>query len=222
MTLPTASNSSPVTAPPGESTRTVVSLLLFLHFFAVGVGVTSNWVPSMLEAALRRVPFVTPYLGWLNFDRSYISQFTLTDGDPIDTVHTIECDLRQPDGSTKQVVLGETARYPQSARSYHRLATAAAGMVGNQELESRLPQAAAAYLVDTYPDMKVTSIRCRRQLLLNSVEVGSSDPRVRDPNDSRLFQTLYEARVLSAGGQLLLRKVESASDVAPPAETGTP
>ena len=56
--------------------QTFVSFLIFLHLFALAVGVTSNESPSLLETALRNRTGVRVYLEMMMMDLSYAYAFT--------------------------------------------------------------------------------------------------------------------------------------------------
>lgn len=220
--------SSAVESPalPGQITRTVVSFLLFLHFFALAVAVLSNWSPSPLSLGLRKVPCLRAYLQFLDLDQSYIGLFNLHDGLPEDTDAFVEVDLKFKDGTDEHVVVPDSNIWPRQRRQhYARVAETAADLSENEDLQSVVPQAVAAYLVRKAEaeGKKVRSgdVRVRRLLLQPMEAVASSLPAERDPYSDTYYRKLYEARVLLAGGQVQLLKVEEARDVAPAAASGT-
>lgn len=217
---PPASSHAP--ALPEPATRTAISFLLFLHFFALGVAVLSNWSPSPLALRLRRVPGVVPYLQFLDMDQSYIGLYNLHDGLPEDTDAFVEVDLKFKDGSEEHAVYPNKTLWPRQRRQhYARLAETAADLSENENLQSIVPQAIAAHVAAKAgaEGKKVRSgdIRVRRLLLQPIEAVESSLPNERDPYSDTYYRKLYEARVLLAGGQVRLLKVEEARDVAPAA-----
>ena len=62
---------------PSESTRTVISLLLFCHLFCVVVVLSASYAPSVLQARLLRV--LRPYTQTLNLDLDF-TPYDLTGG----------------------------------------------------------------------------------------------------------------------------------------------
>jgi hypothetical protein len=197
--------------------RTIVSFLLFLHFFALAVGLISNWYPSSLAAKLRDVPAVEPYLGTLGLDLSYLERYRLTHALPDDTEHFIDAELTLADGTQRKIRLGAgDVTPPQRYRRYARLADTSARLVGNPSLESILPQAVAAGLLAEHGATGGT-IRVHRRYLQGPQSIDSPIADERDPESELYNSTLYEARILKAGGQVQLLKTEAASDAAPAA-----
>ena len=223
----TSSSSFPTPAEaalPGQMTRTVVSFLLFVHFFALAVAVASNWSPSPLALRLRRVPLLLQYLQFLDMDQSYIGLFNLHDGLPEDTDAVVEIDLKFRDGTEEHAIYPPAGLWPRQRRQhYARLAETAADLSENQDLQSIVPQAIAAHLAEkaNAEGKKIRSgdIRVRRLLLQPIEAVESSLPNERDPRSETYFRKLYEAHVLLAGGRVQLLKVEEARYVAPAASS---
>jgi hypothetical protein len=199
-----------------ETARTLVSFLVFLHFFALAVGFASNtWSPSPLLVRLRDVPPVRPYLQLLGWDVPWLGLYSLTHAAEDDTDHTLAAELRMADGSSRQVVLPEPdVRLPERKRRFTRLAATVGELAGNSTVESILPQAIAAHFVGQYGAAGGT-IRCRRHFLQPTEAVLRSGRDEIAPYSRE--QTLYEARILVSDGLVELLKIESAADVAPPA-----
>lgn len=63
---------------PNESTRTYVSLLLFMHLFCVAIVLSSNHFPSRLQAKLAKTLAI--YTKTLHLDPG-VARFELTDGE---------------------------------------------------------------------------------------------------------------------------------------------
>lgn len=206
-------------AMPAQGVRTVVSFLLFLHFFALAVGIASSWSPSPLTAAVRRVPSVGPYLEFFWFDVSYFPLHRLTQGNRDDTDALVEIELNATDGSTKQLTIPSDDVWPhQRYRRHARLAQHVAGLAEADPLASLLPQDIAVHYASesTAPISKGT-LRCRRHLMLDMSEVTSSDRTRRDPFDSRLYDDAYEASLRVFRGKIQIRKREAAGENAPAA-----
>ena len=223
---PAASASAQPAGMPGEIVRTVVNFLLFLHFFALGVAVFSNWSPSPLARGLRKTPGVLPYLQALDMDLSYIGLYNLHDGMPEDTDAFVELDLKFKDGSDEHLVYPDSKLWPRERRRHFaRLAEVAgdlsAGQEANQDLQSIVPQAIAAHAIAEAQargkKFRSGTIRIRRLLLQPMEAIESSLPAERDPYSDTYFRKLYEARIVFAGGKVQLLKVEEARDVAPAA-----
>jgi hypothetical protein len=110
---------SPQTAPPPtDGTRSVVSFLIFIHFFFLLVGIKSHTgTPSALDQDLaNKVPGLNPYLDFLAMNTDYM--FDLTDYDPANpnqfsddgtqfrptsTDFVVEVDVPQADGSIQTI-----------------------------------------------------------------------------------------------------------------------
>ena len=205
---------------PSEGLRTVISFLLFVHLFALGVAIASNAAPvSALRRQLRDVPFVRPYLQLFQMDLGY--NFHLTYSEEFDTDHFFELELggQQASGpETTKILLPPSGLRPPIRRDrYHNLALNAARLMGDDQFESLLPKAIAKRLL---AEANVTEgthrIRCRRHYLLTRAMVGSTDPRVRDPFAAGRYGTVYEADVFfDDQGELQIVKTASASETAP-------
>lgn len=218
---PTASE---IAAKTPEWLRTTISFLLFLHLFALLVGVLANWYPSALAAQVRgRVPIVAPYLEWFDMDQAYVPLYGFTYGMDQDTDQRVEVDLKLADGGQRQFVLPRQGVWPhQRYRREQRLAEVAADLVdeNTKSLESFLPQAIAAHFVGQVEadGAKVVggTVRCRRQAVPTmeaASSVKSTTPEVFD---------LYQAQILRVGGEVQLLKSEAAAEVAPAPTRKTP
>lgn len=209
---------------PGEVVRTVVSFVLFLHFFALGVAIFSNWNPSVLASRLRRLP--GPYLQLLDMDQAYIGLYNLHDGLPEDTDATVEVELKLKDGETRKFAMPDPALRPHLRfRRFSRLAEIAADLAPNQDLQSVVPHLIAGHYVGSLQAEgqqigpgAVGSIRVGRWLQLSMEAVKSSRAEDRNPHNPALYSKLYEARILLAGGKVQLLKAEEARDTAPAAK----
>lgn len=200
-------SSSPAPGP-SQNVRTALSFLLFLHLFAVAVGVTSNESASQLETGLRKTPLVVPYLQLLLMDLSYSFNLTFgpSDNDVSDAESWIEADLTTGAGA-QQIVMPATGLEPrQRLRRYEALARTTAAQVGNQNSESILPAAIARGLVRRY-GASGGVIRIVRSTLPTDAFMPFSPTR----------RTLYEARILVTAGRVDLFKSDAASESAPAA-----
>ena len=201
-----ASPNSP--ALPSQNVRTLLSFLLFLHLFALAVAVTSNDQPSQLELGLRKTPLVRPYLQLLSMDLAYTYNLTFGVGDNLvnDAELWIQVQLNTPSGP-QEVILPVTGRQPrQRFRRAESLVRTAASLIGQTDRESILPAAIAASLVHRYGATGGSLRIVRRELPLNAFMTAP-----------RTERTMYEARMIVAGGQVELFKSEAASESAPAA-----
>lgn len=198
-------------AGPSDAVRSVVSFLLFLHLFALAIGILSRTNPSYpapLEARLREVPGVLPYIALLGFDWPYT--FVLFGpyhtGEP-DFDFRFDIELKLPDGSTKTVVLPdrETMKGEQRHR-YEQLVNRAVMLLPSNGVESRIPEGIARELVTAYGATGGT-IRIRGKTL--PMEEFQAIPAHYPENP------MYEAKIIVAGSDVSLFKIDSATDSAP-------
>lgn len=211
-------------AMPADWVRTVVSFLIFLHFFALAVAVLSNMNPSDMALRLRRVPLIKPYIEYLTFDQSYVPLYGLTFNMPEDTDTRIDVSLKLKDGTEKTWTFPATDVWPRQRRAHDaRLVETAADMTGSdyQSFQSIVPQAIAEHVVAQEPDATSGVIRCTRQFPQMMDSLDSSDPAERNPYKQSLFTQLYEARILISAAGVKLLKSESAAEVAQPASKRT-
>ncbi|HEX4148839.1 MAG TPA: hypothetical protein VHY20_07620 [Pirellulales bacterium] len=196
-------------ALPSPGLRSGLSFLLFLHLFALAVGVTSsNTQSSQLEIGLRKTPLVRPYLQLLSMDLPYTFNLTFGGNDyqVADAETWIEVELKTTAGEQKFVLPGERLEPRQRFRREEILVGTAATLVGQPTRESVLPAAIADSLVHRYGATGGVIRIVRRDL---PAEAFLLPPQTR--------RTLYEARIIVAGGQVELLKSEAASESAPAA-----
>jgi hypothetical protein len=210
------------TAPPAslpQSVRTLISFLLFLHLFALGVAVASNAGPvSPLRRALRRAPFVRPYLQWLQMDLAY--NYHLTFGSELDCDHFVEIELDwkgRSDPRATTLALPEQSMWPRErVKRYHNLTLSMASFEGQSAVESLLPHAVSRRLL---AERGITSgahrFRLRRHMLLPMQDAASTSPAIRDPFGARRYQTALEYDLAFARGELLVSKAAEARETAP-------
>lgn len=202
---------------PSDTVRSVVSFLLFLHLFAIGVAVLSranSVTPAPLEARLRQVPGIEPYIALTGLDWPYTYFLMLN---PLRNERPtwdlqIEVNLQKADGTSETLTFPDLQhmRGPRQHR-YERLVSAATEMLQASSMESKIPEGIVRGLVK---EKKATggTIRIR----------GKTAPeREFEPFPSEHApQPLYEARILVAGNNVSLFKLDSATESAP-ASRGT-
>jgi hypothetical protein len=224
---PSADSKSTVANPV---TRSVISYLLFIHFFFLLVGIKSNTASSGLDQDLRnRVPGLKQYLQLGMMDLNYMFHFTYYDGESnfLDTDYFVEADVPQADGTTTTVRLASFDLFPPvRSRRYERLAFRAGVFATseNENLASLLPHAMARRIMLVQNSRELT-LRIRRRLLQNLM-LAADDPRAatekaRSPDDPSYFQSVYEARAfMNDEGEVSIAQIKAASDTAAP--SGTP
>lgn len=194
---------------PSDSVRSLVSFLLFLHLFAIGVGVLSRATEGApLETRLRDVPGVLPYIGLLGIDwpYTYFLMGPLHTGQP-DYDFRMELELKLADGTTKTIWLPDSEQMSRARRHrYQHLVSTAVTLLQAPTFESRLPEGIARDLVRVEGATGGT-IRIH----------GKTMPE-------EVFQTLpanypatpmYEARIIVSGEHVSLFKLDSAAESAP-------
>jgi len=204
-------------AMPSEGIRTAVSFLVFIHLFALVIGVASNEVPSELEGALGRLPALRQYRQLLGMDQAYSYYFTRGNdpGGELDIDYTLVATIKHSDGESETVELPNADIWPrQRFHRYQKLASqmaeyASEGAPEPQKLEV-LAQAIAGGILRSH-DAKSLDLRCRGQLTPPAMAEFRPDvhrvPRFRDA---------YDAHAFLAGDQIELLRKESARDTAPP------
>ena len=206
-------NESPAELP--ANVRTIISLVLFVHLFAVVLAIATNFGPlSELRGGLR-VNFLMRYLQLLNMDSAY--NFHYMYGDPLDFDQMIEVELGG--GESEEA---RTVQLPESGlgnglrrRRYEQLAQSVAEQAGNEDTEHILPGAIATHLMSEY-DTSELNFRCRTHFGQSSEDAGALDPAQADPFDERYYQTMYEARIwLDDVGELQFLKSETSQSAAP-------
>jgi len=212
-------SSGPVPTWSSE-TRSLVSLLIFAHLFALFVGVTTYTRPSDLQ--LRLHGLFGPYLRNLHFTAHQVSypvaRYYLTHALPTDVDFTCQVDFTASDGTEQQATIPPADLQPLiRARRYQAIANAAGTMAdpeANEDLASVLPKALAGALLKQHGATQGT-IRIRANYIpqiedMAEVAAGRRSPPTND---------VYEAKVFFTGNSVELLKKASKLEVAP-AEPG--
>jgi hypothetical protein len=212
-------NSKPTTPPSADpaahvpqGVRTLVSLLLFVHMFALGLVFFSNFEGGDWDSVLldRMKVAVRPYLYPLWLDRPY--HYHLTYGHELDFDHYIDVALVGSDTSKETVI-----RLPDDSlgigprrERYQRLAWHFARGLEAQPQVEVLPLAIGGALVKRQ-DAARAQVRLfrKRPLFLDDVLAGTR----RDTTDERLYAA--DVFFLSGYDQPQLNKIGEARDVAP-------
>jgi hypothetical protein len=213
-----STNPAPADAAlPSEGTRTLVSFLVFVHLFALVIGIVSNEVPSQLEVALARLPILQQYRQVLGMDLPYSFYFTRGNepGGEMDIDYTLAATLKRPDGTTESVEFPSPDMWPH--QRFHRYQTLArqVAVFGSEDAPEPqnlelLVQAIAGGLMRVY-DASSVELRCRGQLTPPTMTDYQPEQDTREN-----FRTAYDGRAFLADGQVELLKKEAARDIAPP------
>lgn len=209
-----ADAATPEPGLPSPTIRTVVSFLIIVHLFAIFAAlVFTPGMSSDLEQRFANVPILRQYRQALDMNLPYTYHLTFG-GEDLDFDHQLEVDLELPDGSHKLVMIPPTTAWPRTRYNrYQMLAFNTALGVGQDGVESILPQGITAGLLDQYGATRA-NFRCRVHLALgrDRIQAGA------DPQAAETWRTVYDAAIWkTADGQIRLLKQESASDTAPSA-----
>lgn len=195
---------SPSEQPPGfpsSGVRTLITLLLFFHFFAVLAGIAGNFgARSGLRRELRSV--LQPYLQTLSMDTGY--DYSLIYNTTDDWDHTCQIVLNPPANFTGEgnefdnveiiELMPDNAWPGMRRRRYLSLASSLAMLEGEDNEEANLVAAlAGGMLRKASIDKGAHRFRCRAQETQPLVGLEEIEPEMRDPNNPRWFFTLYDA-----------------------------
>ena len=204
-----------------EGARTLISLLLFVHLFSLGLVFFSNFEGGDWDSdLLRRMKIVVrPYMFPLWLDRPY--HYHLTYAEPLDFDHYIEVALTPKESSEPQ-----TVRLPDDElgiglrrQRFARLAWHFARRAELQTADELLPLTIGGGLLKQQ-DAARAQVRCfrKRPLFLDEVRAGT---RTETP-DERLYAA--DVFFLPGNAEPQLNKIGEARDVAPvtrPSDSGS-
>ncbi len=204
-----------------DGVRTFISLLLFVHLFALGLVFFSNFEGGDWDSEmLRRMKIVVrPYLYPLWLDRPY--HFHLTYAEPLDFDHYIEVALTEKDSTEPSLVRlpDDDLGVGQRRQRYQRLAWHFARNVELQRGDELLPLTIGAGLLKQH-DAARAQVRCfrKRPLFFDEVRAGTST----EAPDERLYAA--DVFYLPGNAEPQLNKIGEARDVAPvtgPSDSGS-
>ncbi len=211
---------------PSPGVRTVISLLLFVHLFALGAAIAGNFgAQSGLRRKLHEdVPLIRPYLRILNMDRSFANESTMIYNTSEDFDHFVDILLNTPlsFGNTREEIaklekidLMPTDAWPGVRRHrYWMLAMNLAMLEPDEARGSVLPQALASGMLRAHNIKEGTHrFRCRAQQAMSMSDYRAEDPALRDPNNPNYFFSAYEASLTESGGKWNLIKQESRGEM---------
>jgi hypothetical protein len=212
----------PDAALPKSEIRSLVSFLLFLHFFVLGVAVVGTERASPLTAALAQVPGLKQYREGLLMTVPYT--FYLTRGligGELDVDHSLVAKVKQKNGVEKDVVIPDPGMWPgQRLHRYHTLARNVAifadetmGAPDPERLGLLVQQIARSILANN--DGQSLKLVCKGRLTLPAM--GEFDPD--NPSQRERYRDAYEAAALIMDdNRVELLKKEPPRDTAPPAK----
>jgi hypothetical protein len=195
-----------------DGVRTFISLLLFIHLFALGLVFFSNFEGGDWDSDLlrRMKTVVRPYLYALWLDRPY--HYHLTYAEPLDYDHYIEAAVSSNDESEPTVIRlpADDLGIGQRRNRYERLAWHCARRAELAAGDELLPLSIGAGLIKQHDAARV-QVRCfrKRPLFLDEVRAGSS---AKTP-DERLYAA--DIFFLPGNPQPQMNKIGEARDVAP-------
>ena len=198
-----------------EGTRTLVSLLLFMHLFCVLVVLSAAFNPSALQQRLANI--FAPWSKTLHLDPQHVT-FHLTTGEEGDQrLHQWQV---LADG---KIVL----RLPQSqsAAGFQRTRidafAALAGKLVSLDVDEEIPAVMARDVAQFAVKQGLAS--SQDQLLVRCIRfLDAADPATVTP-DSMATETLYQADAwASETGEMMVLKRDDPRRTAPPASTDSP
>jgi hypothetical protein len=201
---------------PSQGVRTLVSLLLFAHLFALLAAMLSNpqdRMSSRLLNKLGNVPFLSAYTEALWMESAYDFFYTYGNNEfviALGTDHQIEADLSFADGRTETLHIPDDSRFPRlSYQRVQNMCNNAARMVGQQGAEAIVPAAVAEGILRATGADAVT-LRLKRRLMQTMDLVSSSSSAARNPYDRRYAQVIYTGYAQMRNGRVDYRKLEDA------------
>ncbi len=214
------------TQAPSPVIRSVVSFLLFVHLFSLGISWLLWRQSSPVHRALRRFPGF--YLQVLALDvcpdsgmlldtqqglinnprlapRAYRALWHLTHADALDVDHFLV--FRTSGGQQRQ--WPGPGVWPDLRRlRYRMLAWEMARLAPIEDADSVLPAAVARGILLQHGWTR-GELECRRLLLRSPQETRSNDPQLHDPYHPDRWETVYRAQVWLKNGQVLLRRTDT-------------
>lgn len=204
-----------------DGVRTVISLVLFVHLFALGLLFLSNFEGGDWDSVLlRRMKIVLrPYLYPLWLDRPY--HYHLTYAEPLDFDHYIEVALTEKDSPEETIVRlpAEDLGIGQRRQRYLQLAWHFARRAELPTADELLPLTIGAGLIRQH-DATRAQVRCfrKRPLFFDEVVAGTNT----EVPDERIYAA--DVFFLPGNQQPQLNKIGEARDVAPvtrPSDSGS-
>jgi hypothetical protein len=211
---PSTPDSDAAAAPgmPSEAVRTIVTLLLFIHLFAVGLAImtsSESGASVLLRDIKERTPFLEPYLTQLWLDHGY--DYYLMNDQNWD--FRLEATVRYGDGHVGAPMIlpdpdlwsGERRqRYQQLAGfmgNYIARATAPEASALDGERKLLLPEAIGGGFLRSNPKAESVSLKCVFHRGISREELRSENPRDRDPEGPQYFTSVGDMTIVLDRGK---------------------
>lgn len=204
---------------PSETTRTVLSLCLFAHLFAVGSSLAA-YSPSGLQERLWNV--FSPYVQTLGFGVEYFNyfrRFHLTHNSPADDIHSIELSWETADGHMESTVIPNPDLHGDRYRREQLLAYTAATLAENDQRKAIIPEAILEHFL-ARRDIEEATLAVRSRSLPSTqnfpgrMELDSSG-QAAPPAEGRV---LLQVKGKMLDGQVSLIEIQDELEVAAPVE----
>jgi hypothetical protein len=196
---------------PSQNVRTIVSLLLFVHLFAVGMAVMTDGDFGTARAALlsnikQQTPGLAPYLAQFCLDRGY--DYHLMNDLPLDWDHRLVATVKYANGrADPPIVIPEPTTWPservqrdqQLARTVAVYATrASAGEAEEVDTrrKSQILEAIGGGLIRQHPGATSVALRCVYHQGISLTELDSEDTHERNPFDARYYGAAIDGNVV--------------------------
>ncbi len=211
------SESTPARVTWSQETRTVASLLLFVHLFAIVVTVTAYTQPSLLQQRLDEL--FDPYLRNLHLTALPVSypfaRYHLTHALPADVDFTCRVRFDGVHGEESVVLPPAGLTLPIRTRRYQRLVNAAGELASSEEAVDAaaiLPKAIGGSILQQngVPQGSLTLTAHYLPELEDMPAVDAGDGK---PLEN--YSNVYEADVLVNDGQVDILKKSETLEVAP-------
>ena len=192
---------------PSPGMRTLLTLFLFFHFFAILAGIAGNFgARSGLRRQLRASPGVQPYLHTLGIDTGYGYGLISNTADDLD--HLCEIVVNPPiqfEGAADEMenvqkinLIPDAARaWGMQKRRYLTLASWLAALQGDNNEEANLVSAIAGGMLQRAEVESGTHrFFCRVQQTQDMISLDEIEPELQNPNHPRWFDTVYDADLI--------------------------
>jgi len=192
---------------PSQGVRTLLTLFLLFHFFAILAGIAGNFgARSGLRRQLRASPGIQPYLHTLGIDTGYGYGLISNTADDLDHVCQILVDppaqferLEEGAEDVRAIDLmpAGTTAWGMQKRRYLMLASWLAAVQGENNEEANLVSAiAGGMLRGAKIDSGAHRFLCLVQQTQDMVGLDEIEPELQDPNHPRWFETVYDADLI--------------------------
>jgi hypothetical protein len=222
-TTSTTSGTSPKELP--QALRTLISLLLFVHLFALAVIVLAHTGQSELAAQVRqRVPLLQPYLRrlWMDHTYTYSDYVNPQPTVRLDAQYHLEVDYEYADGSTRRLELPGNGDWLETRlRRYLTLARSMAAVAG-EDIEAEYASMLASGLLAEDRDAVSLRLACVERFTPTTSEEPPDHPNAVRGDDGAYYATVYRCRawINDEDGSIEIKKEEASRRLSPVKRTG--